>query len=76
MSTASIIINIVLAGVAFGAARNWENGLSRVLGIGFLIARGGMLVAAGTVGDQGPLPTLVGAAMLVLAGVAWWQGKS
>jgi hypothetical protein len=76
MSTASIIINIVLAGVAFGAARNWENTISRVLGLGFLIARGGMLVAAGTLSDKGPLPILIGAAMLVLAGVAWWQGRS
>jgi hypothetical protein len=76
MSTTSIVINIVLACVAFGVARNWENTLSRVLGLGFLIARGGMLIAAGTLSDKGPLPILVGAVMLVLAGVAWWQARS
>ena len=76
MSTTSIIINIVLACVAFGAARNWENTLSRVLGLGFLIARGGMLVASGTLSDKGPLPILIGAEMLVIAGVAWWQARS
>ena len=76
MSTTSIIINIVLACVAFGAARNWENTLRRVVGLGFLIARGGMLVSVGTLSDKGPVPILIGAAMLVLAGVAWWQARS
>ena len=76
MTTTSIIINIVLACVAFGAARNWENVISRVIGLGFLIARGGMLVAAGTLSDMGLMPILIGVGMLGLAGVAWWQCRT
>ncbi len=76
MSTVSILISLALGVVAFGAARNSEDTLSRILGLGYLVARGGMLIAAGSFGDKGPLPISVGVGMLVLAGVAWWQGRS
>lgn len=76
MSTLAILINAAIAYGAFSFARNGENVISRVLGLGFLIARGGLLLFVGSLSDQGFIPLLLGTVMLLLAGMAWWQGRS
>jgi hypothetical protein len=58
MSVLAILINAAIAYLAFRFARNGENVISRVLGLGFLIARGGMLLLLGSLGDNGVVPLL------------------
>lgn len=76
MSAFSILTTVTFACVAFLFARNGERVIGRVLGLGFLIARGGMLLLMGSLVEHGLIPLLLGAVMLTLAGVAWWQGRS
>ena len=76
MSILAILINAAIAYVAFHFARNGENVVSRVLSLGYLIARGGLLLFVGNLSDHGLIPLLLGTVMLALAGVAWWQGRS
>lgn len=76
MSVLAILINIALVYLAFHFARNGESVIGRILGLGFLISRGGMLLLLGSLSDKGVVPLLLGTVMLVLAGVAWFQGRS
>jgi len=73
MSILAILINVALVYLAFHFARNGERVIGRILGLGFLIARGGMLLLLGSLSDKGLVPLLLGTVMLVLAGVAWFQ---
>ena len=70
MTLTSLIISLVLAFIAYRIASNWNNVLFRILGMGYLIVRGGLWVYSGLIGGV-LMPLVVGVLMLILASVAW-----
>lgn len=66
-----ILVQAGLVALAYGAAMRSENPLVRVLGIGFLIARGVLFLIAGLFGGLKAVFIIVGIGLLVLAAHAW-----
>ena len=71
----SYVIRLGLALVAFSAAMNAEKVVPRVLGLGWLLVTGGLLLLVGI--SRGTLvDILLGLAVVGAAGYSWWHTRA